>query len=265
MDQTTGQTAAKSNLSIPGAIIVAGLFIAGAIYLSGRTHTPAQGSASDVKTADITFAAVSPKEHILGNPNAPVTIVEFSDLECPYCKVFQSTLNSIMNTYGKNGKVAWVYRQFPIASLHSRAEKEAEASECAAELGGNEAFWKYINEVFTTTTSNNTLDPAKLPVIAKDVGLDVTAFNTCVASGKYADKIQSQIAEAENAGAQGTPFSLLILTTPLSSATSDSLKAYIATNGLGANVFLSSNNAAVALSGALPSSIVTKILDTVLQ
>src|SRR6185436_7093141 len=79
---------------------------------------------------------VTEKDHILGNPNAEVIMVEYSDLECPFCKEFHSTLRRVMNEYGKDGKVAWVYRHFPIDSLHPKARKEAEATECAAELGG---------------------------------------------------------------------------------------------------------------------------------
>src|SRR5207245_631799 len=101
------------------------------------------------------------------------------------------------------------YRHYPLASLHPKAHKEAEATECAAEQGGNDMFWKYIDKVFSITPSNNGLDPAELPKIAKDLGLDVNAFNACLSSGKYAAKIDVSIADAEKAGAQGTPYSVV--------------------------------------------------------
>ena len=106
--------------------------------------------------------------------------------------------------------MAWVYRHFPIASLHSKAPKEAEATECANELGGSEKFWQYINMVYDTTNSNNSLDPAELPKIAKAVGLDVKTFNTCLSSGKYAAKVEADYQDAIKAGGKGTPTSILI-------------------------------------------------------
>ncbi|MEK7227561.1 MAG: thioredoxin domain-containing protein, partial [Patescibacteria group bacterium] len=143
-----------------------------------------------------------------GSITADLVIVEYSDTECPYCKVFHKTMRDILSTYG--GKVAWVYRQFPIPQLHARASKEAEATECAAELGGNGAFWNYLDKIFETTQSNDSLDPAELPKIAAAIGLDVNSFNTCLSSGRYADFITKSIEEAVKAGARGTPYSIII-------------------------------------------------------
>lgn len=99
-------------------------------------------------------------EHLRGDPKATVKIVEFSDLECPFCKRFHLTMQQVMEEY--SGKVAWVYRHFPLDSLHSKARKEAEATECAAELAGNDGFWAYIDKLFEITPSNNGLDPSLL-------------------------------------------------------------------------------------------------------
>jgi len=254
----------KSSLSIPGAIVIAGLFIAGGIYMSKPSVAPAV-SKNTVAAADISLKAISPTEHILGNPNAPVIIVEFSDTECPFCKMFHTTMHTIMDTYGKDGKVAWVYRQFPLDSIHPKTRKEAEATECANELGGNTIFWKYIDEVFNVTTSNNTLDPEQLPIIAKDVGLDVTKFNTCLSSGKYAATVEAQFEDGQIAGSQGTPYNVMVLKTPLSADTLSTINNYIANNGLGGNIIIPSSNNKIVLNGALPLDIVQKILDMVLK
>ncbi len=105
---------------------------------------------------------VTSSDHIFGDVNAPVKVVFYSDLECPFCKSFHETMTQIMNSsYGKDGKVAWVYRHFPLKQLHSKAPKEAEAAECAAELGGNDAFWKFINKINEVTPANNKLDQAQ--------------------------------------------------------------------------------------------------------
>ncbi len=205
----------SEKLYIPLAILIAGIFVGGAIYLAGR-NAPRQtisssptGSANQLMQAS-SLRPVSASDHILGNPNADVIIVEYSDTECPFCKSFYSSLQQIMATYGKDGTVAWVYRHFPIADLHSRAPKEAEATECANELGGPDIFWKYLTEVYNTTTSNNTLDPAQLPKIASDVGLNVSDFNTCLASGKYKALVQADYDDAIKSGGQGTPHTILI-------------------------------------------------------
>jgi protein-disulfide isomerase len=129
----------------------------------------------------------------------------------------------LISDYGTSGKVAWVYRDFPIAQLHPRSEKESEATECANELGGPTVFWKYLDEVYTTTPSNNGLDPAELPKIAADVGLNVSAFNSCLSSGKYSQKVEADYQDAIKAGGTGTPFSVLVNTkdgseTPLEGA-----------------------------------------------
>lgn len=198
---------------VPLAIVVAGGLIALSIYFGGNTSgvnlLPPKPTTDGSLPANSVVEDVSPNEHILGNPGAKVLIVEYSDFECPFCKVFHATIHQIMNTY-KSDEVAIVYRQFPIAGLHSKAPKEAEASECVAELGGNTAFWKFVDEVFATTGSNDSLDPSQLPIIAQHAGVDVTAFKTCLSSGKYTKQIQNDVVAAGKAGALGTPYSVAI-------------------------------------------------------
>ena len=128
-------------LSVPLAIVISGALIAGALYYSNlkAPSQPTQQPATAENT-QIEMKPVSADDHILGNPNADVIIVEYSDLECPYCKVFHVTLKRVMDEYGKDGKVAWVYRHYPIAGLHPKAFHESEATECAWEQGGNNAF-----------------------------------------------------------------------------------------------------------------------------
>lgn len=208
----TPEKTTLEKLSVPIAVVIAGGLIAVSLYYS-NTKMNSEGIKtvkSDATSSTVTMRPISGDDHILGNPNADVIIVEYSDTECPYCKQFQTTLQRVMAEYGKDGKVAWVYRHFPIDSLHPKARKEAEATECANELGGPAKFWEYLNLVYQTTNSNNSLDPAQLPKIAKTVGLDVTAFNTCLSSGKYADKVEADYQDAVKAGGRGTPNSILV-------------------------------------------------------
>ncbi|MDB5254395.1 MAG: oxidoreductase [Parcubacteria group bacterium] len=210
MNQNQTHSEQPSALTIPLAIVVAGLLIAGAIYFGGsKSPNMAVTNPNGTQNAEnVDVPAVSDKDHILGDKNAAVVLVEYSDFECPFCKVFNTTVHRLMDTYGS--KLAVVYRQFPIAQLHSKAPKEAEASECAAEQGGNTAFFKFADKVFETTNSNDSLDPAQLPIIAGQIGLDVAKFNSCLSSGKYTNKIAADVAAAAKAGAQGTPYSILI-------------------------------------------------------
>jgi protein-disulfide isomerase len=199
----------KSQYVLPVTIVVAGALIAGAVFLVGKNSVP---TASSGTTGNVSARPYDPAtDHILGNPDAQVKVVEYMDLECPHCKAFETTMHQVIDYYGASGQVAWVSRPFPLASIHSKAPQEAQAAECAAELGGNTAYWKYIDKVFEVTPSNNGLDLAQLPIIAQSIGLDVNAFNSCLSSNKYAKKISDSYSEAIKLGAQGTPFTLVMV------------------------------------------------------
>lgn len=203
-----------SPIPLPVAIILAAALIAGGLYFglkssSDSTDNNAQPPAQATGNLD-SLVAVSADDHIRGDPNAPVKIVEFSDTECPFCKRFHTTMQEVMDIYGKDGRVAWVYRHLPLDQLHSRARKEAEATECAAELGGNDAFWAYLDRLMEITPANNGLDPAELPKIAAYVKLDEKKFNECLASGRHAAKIEAQVKDAIATGGNGTPWSIVI-------------------------------------------------------
>jgi len=194
---------------VPLSIVVAGGLIALAVYFGGGgTGKLPTNNDVNTETAGIEIAPVTAKDHILGSRNAELVIVEYSDTECPFCKNFHSTMHQVVTDY--DGKVAWVYRHFPIAQLHSKAPNEAEATECAAELGGNQIFWRYIDKLFETTNSNDSLDPAELPKIATTVGLNEEAFKTCLSSGKYTEFITKSVEDSIKAGARGTPYSVII-------------------------------------------------------
>lgn len=201
----------SNKLLLPVAIIIAGALIAFAIYATKKS--PATNALTEVSTEaeDIEIKSVDERDHILGNPNAPIVFIEYSDTECPFCKRFHETMKKLIDVYGKDGTAAWVYRSFPIVQLHSKAPKEAEALECATELGGANAFWTYTNRIYEITPTNDGLDPLELPKIAEFAGLDVKAFNTCLASGKYTQTIKTAVEDAIKAGARGTPYTVALL------------------------------------------------------
>lgn len=206
----------KQNLTLPIAIVVAGIIVAGTIYYtSTKTNPSPNNPAAAGEIVSEKQEIKGPKEvtsgdHTLGSPDAPLTLIVFTDLECPWCKKFHETVLQVAEEYGKNGKVMTVFRHFPLDSLHQKSRKEAEASECAADLGGNEKFWQYVNRVFEITPANDGLDPAELPKIAEYVGLDKNKFIECLNSGKFAGRVQENLDDAIASGGEGTPYFVII-------------------------------------------------------
>ncbi|MBI3259229.1 MAG: DsbA family protein [Ignavibacteriae bacterium] len=140
---------------------------------------------------------------VLGNANAQVTVIEFSDFQCPFCKRFyDDTEGQLKANYIDTGKVKFVYRDFPL-SFHQNAEIAAEAADCALEQG---KFWEYHDILFTKGSGDGTgLDSQSLKQYAADLKLDTTKFNQCLDSGKYKNEVQKDTTDGSNAGVSGTP------------------------------------------------------------
>lgn len=210
---------------IPAAIIIGFGLIAGAILFSNAnsteispqaaTHNGNQMEAAEqAPTATASTDAVAPvtaADHIKGSLEAPIKIVEFSDFECPFCQRFHGTMNELMETYADSGEVAWVFRQFPVEQLHSKAPTVALASECVAELGGNDAFWQFADRYFEVSPSNNQTNiETVIPQLVREIGIDQTAFQACMDSGELMTKVQADFNNAVATGGRGTPWSILI-------------------------------------------------------
>jgi protein-disulfide isomerase len=202
-----------SKLTLPVAIIVAGALIAGTVYFSNRdnggTATADPTATVEQPTLDLDFS----DDYILGDSDALLKIVEYSDLNCKFCQQFHPTMKRIMSEYGGDGRVAWVYRHAAI--LGPDSNKKAQAAECAGEQGGNEKFWQYIDSSFESTDST----PEN---VAAEIGLDQEQFNACLTSEKFAGKVQEQTQGSLSAGMQGTPYTLIVdsegETTPIAGA-----------------------------------------------
>ena len=136
---------------------------------------------------------------VKGSKDAPVTIIEFGDFQCPYCaRFFTQTLPLIEENYIKTGKVKFVYRDYPL-SFHQFAQTASEAAECADEQG---KFWEYHNKIFENQQS---LSIANLKKWALDLSLDGNKFDTCLDSGKYEEEVKKDFQEGSAAGVTGTP------------------------------------------------------------
>ena len=152
---------------------------------------------------------VSPqRDHIYGNPEAEVSLIEYSDFECPFCKHFHPTAKAVVDSY--DGRVNWVYRHFPLAFHNPGAQKQAEGSECASASGGNEAFWKFTDGIYARTRSNGNGFPLDgLVPLAEEIGLDGGEFRACLESGKFAARVQEDYEEGVKIGINGTPGNVL--------------------------------------------------------
>lgn len=140
-------------------------------------------------------------DHVLGSSKAKVTIVEFSDFQCPFCQRFHPTLKQALTEY--KDTVRLVYRHFPLDSIHPQARPAANAAECAAEQG---KFWEYHDKLFVNQDKFNA---SYYPQLAGELRLNTAKFNECLSANKYQSKIDADYQSGIEAGVQGTPHSLV--------------------------------------------------------
>lgn len=157
--------------------------------------SPTDAPAAPTAPVDIT---VTDQDHVRGDKNAPVTIVEYSDFECPFCARHLPTVEKIMQEY--DGQVRLIYRHFPL-SFHPQAQKAAEASECASEQG---KFWEMHDKLFAMNEAG-TLSLENFKKAAGELGLKQAQFDSCLNDGKYADRVQSDFSQGSQYGVNGTP------------------------------------------------------------
>ena len=176
-----------------------------------RAAQAAAGARKEQRSAALAknIRPVSPqRDHIYGNPDAEVSLIEYSDFECPFCKRFHVTAKKVVDSY--DGRVNWVYRHFPLAFHNPGAQKQAEASECAAALGGNDAFWRFSDGIYERTRSNGNGFPLSgLLPLAEEIGLDASEFRACLESGKFTGRVLEDYNDGVNIGITGTPGNVL--------------------------------------------------------
>lgn len=186
----------------------------GGVPVAGAPQQAAQPGAAapsnpttPVKADTLNIAPISNSDHVRGNKNADLTWIEYSDLQCPFCKNIHPDLVKLQSEY--DGKLSWVYRHFPLSSIHQRAQKAAEASECVAKSAGNDAFWKFIDAVFAGDQAAS-LEDAGLVKAATVAGANGGAVQTCITSGEMASKVQGDYDSGSKSGITGTPGGFII-------------------------------------------------------
>lgn len=215
--QTQSSNPLWKDLSVPISIVIAGMFIGAGLYfgnLQGGAAAPvnpmvAQGGQQEQEDTTNLVDPVTEDDHLRGNPDAPVVIVEYSDYDCPFCSRFHDTMKVVVEKYGDN--VAWVYRQFPIEQLHPQAPAVAVASECVARIGGNDAFWQFSDAYFAARgAGDQTAHDVLIPQLVVEAGVSESEFTNCFESGDVIPDIQADMQDAVETGGGGTPWSILI-------------------------------------------------------
>lgn len=174
----------------------------------GTAPTDTQPAAEGPTLAQLTsIPPVTDEDYIRGNKNAKITLVEFSDFECPFCGRFHPTMNQVLKEYGDN--VKWVFRQYPL-SFHPNAQKAAEASECVGKQKGDDGFWAYADSVFAVNEKSGSITPEAIEAGAQAAGVDMTAFKQCLESGEMAAKVKAQMDAGTAAGVTGTPGTIIL-------------------------------------------------------
>jgi protein-disulfide isomerase len=212
MEPVTNYQAPKSNFAVPIAIVLAGVFIAIAIFFSnGSDNSKIVPDTNKQAEAGLNMVReISKDDHIRGNPNAKIIVIEYSDTECPFCSRFHETMKKVMDVYGKTGDVAWVYRHFPLDQLHPRARTEAIATECVNEIGGADKFWAFIDSLYGKKLASQVQIQVDLVKLATEQGIDSAKFSACLSSGKYDQKVQDDVENAAQTGGNGTPWSVVV-------------------------------------------------------
>lgn len=190
-------------LLIAAAYLIGALFTEVRLLKSGSkpTSVPSLAAADNV-------LPLQDNDHVRGSRAARIMMIEYSDLECPFCKRFHPTAQKAVDEY--RGQVAWIYRHFPLDNLHPKADKEAEAAECAGEQNEENGFWRMLDKIFEVTPSNNGLNLDDLPKLAQGLGLSGDKLKECLDSGKFSQHVEENYQSGVKVGVQGTPGTILL-------------------------------------------------------
>jgi protein-disulfide isomerase len=190
---------------MPGAIIIAGLIIAGAVFLTQGSKTAKTTETKNVsgnKLLEEEVLPITDEDHVFGSRDADVFLIEYSDYKCGYCGLFHSTIEDVIKE--NDGRVAWVYRHTP---YQPGGKELAVASECVAELAGEDAFWAFTNDIFANQKFVS--DKWVSDEIAK-FSVDNAKFKECLSSDKYDSLISKHVSNAQGLGGNGTPYNVIL-------------------------------------------------------
>ena len=198
------------NQQVAGAILIAGLFIAGAILIKDSSpREPQAGLAKQEATTPVNLPPVNSSDRILGQNSAKVTIVEYADFQCPFCgKFYKEVKEGLISDYVEKGQVRFIYRDF--AFLGQESINSALAARCANDQG---KFWEYHNYLYTHQNGENqgAFNDENLKSFALTLGLDKKSFDQCFDSDKYVNEIAQEKQLGKGAGVKGTPKGFILV------------------------------------------------------
>ena len=151
--------------------------------------------------------AVTDQDHVRGNANAKIKLIEYSDYECPFCANFHPTMEQVMENYGD--KVAWVFRHYPLP-FHPQAQPAAETGECVNKVGGQDAFWAYTDSLFELNGGSGTITQANIDQAVSDAGVSADAVKSCADAGEFTQMVTDQMNAGATAGVNGTPGTIIV-------------------------------------------------------
>lgn len=180
---------------------------AAAAYIGNERMAKAQYNETN-NTTSLIVRSLTADDHVQGDRNAPFQLIVYSDFSCPYCKsFFSTTLPRLQAQYGS--QIVIVFRHLPLIAIHPRAFREAEASECAADIAGEDAFWEFEQQMYAHPDFENGLSDSQLTSLVSNIGIDATRFAACMASGAVGERIRKDMTEAAVAGLNYTPTTVL--------------------------------------------------------
>lgn len=207
-----GIVSATAVIAIIGFVVMLAIVFQGDASSNSKTTSKNTGDSAAVAAAD---AGAGAAPEVAAGPDSidlellrnvrgegDITIVEFSDTECPFCARFHDTMKQVVDEY--DGQVQWAYNHFPLTSIHPKAPRQAEATECAGEQG---AFWEYTDAIFEDQAG---LTDDGLIALAGELGLNESEFETCLQNDTFADLVTSDTRAAQALGGTGTPYSLIV-------------------------------------------------------
>jgi len=223
MEETTTETSTQPapqktpTISLPAAIVTGAAILGIAIIFAfgSRGSNPVTTNQAGEKNQQpaptevpAEVATVTPSDYITPSAGAEVVIIEYSDSDCEYCLRFHTTMKAALAAY--KGKVAWVYRFFPL-QRHPNAYTEALSLSCVGELGGQNAFWTYLDTIMNVTLAPDAKSNEALVTYATNAGVNTALFKTCMKTPNTA-RVDADIAQAQAIGARGTPYSIAVNT-----------------------------------------------------
>lgn len=191
---------------IPAAILLAGFILSIAVYVVRTGNEPL------VPTGNVSLLRpVGPDDHLVGSPEAPVTIITYSDIDCAYCKQYQRTMEQLMTEYATQEKLAWVYRHLPLIDVHPDAALHAEAAECVHSIAGGESFWRFIGALQEQAPGDSMFDPSDYDLILPRVNVPEETLRACLDASRFTDRVLADGKNAVEMGAQAAPFTVVLI------------------------------------------------------